>query len=166
MKVLVAYESRHGSTKAIAERIATTLARRYPETTTREITQTLDPAGYDAYVIGSAVYYGGWMDEAVEFVREHEGAFSGKPVWLFSSGPLGTALPAEPKDIAHLREILDPRDHHVFYGALDRDNLSIGERLVVGMVKAPDGDFRDWDEIDDWAMRIAQQLDASVFVTA
>ena len=166
MKVLVAYESKHGSTKAIAERIASTLARRYPDTVARPITETGDPAGYDAYVIGSAVYYGGWMKEAVEFVREHERAFAEKPVWLFSSGPLGTASPADPKEIGLLREILDPRDHHVFYGAIDRDKLSIAERLVVGMVKSPDGDFRDWDEVEQWATRIGQQLDASVFATA
>ena len=57
-----------------------------------------------------------------------------------------------------LRQTSKPRDHHVFYGALDRDELSIGERLVVDALKAPDGDFRDWSEIERWAEGIAEAL--------
>jgi menaquinone-dependent protoporphyrinogen oxidase len=75
-------------------------------------------------------------------------------------------MPADPKDIALLRATIKPRDHHVFYGALDRDNLSIGERLVVSVVKAPDGDFRDWDDVEQWATGIARRLDGSSLVPA
>jgi menaquinone-dependent protoporphyrinogen oxidase len=158
MKVLVAYESKHGSTKAIAERIATTISTHDLNAVARPIDEVDDPAGYDAYVIGSAVYYGGWMKEAVEFVREHEFWLVDKPVWLFSSGPVGTSRPADPKEMAILREAAKPRDHRVFYGDLDRDELSIGERLIVGALKAPDGDFRDWTEIEHWAEGIAEEL--------
>jgi menaquinone-dependent protoporphyrinogen oxidase len=166
MKVLVAYESKHGSTKAIAERIATTLSAHDLDAVARPIHESAGFAGYDAYVIGSAVYYGGWMKEAVEFVREHEFWLVDKPVWLFSSGPIGTSLPADPREMSSLRETTQPRDHHVFYGALDRDELSIGERLIVGALKAPDGDFRDWNEIEHWADGIAQQLNADALVKA
>jgi menaquinone-dependent protoporphyrinogen oxidase len=158
MKVLVAYESKHGSTKAIAERIAKTLSTHDLTATARPIDEVVDPGEYDAYVIGSAVYYGGWMKEAVAFVRDHEFWLVDKPVWLFSSGPIGTSRPADPRDMAMLRQTSKPRDHHVFYGALDRDELSIGERLVVGALKAPDGDFRDWSEIERWAEGIAEAL--------
>jgi menaquinone-dependent protoporphyrinogen oxidase len=166
MNVLVAYESKHGSTKAIAERIGATLARHDHEANVRPIDAVTDPAKYDAYVIGSAVYYGGWMKQAVEFARENVSAFVGKPVWLFSSGPVGTALPADPDQIAVLRQATRARDHRVFYGALDRSKLSIGERLVISAVKAPDGDFRDWNEIEKWAEGIAQELKTAVLVTA
>jgi menaquinone-dependent protoporphyrinogen oxidase len=158
MNVLVAYESKHGSTKAIAERIAKTLAGHGLDAVARSIDDVSGLAGYDAFVFGSAVYYGGWMKEAVEFVREHEFWLVDKPVWLFSSGPIGTSRPADPKEMAILRETTKPRDHHVFYGALDRDELSIGERLIVGALKAPDGDFRDWNEIEHWAEGIAEKL--------
>jgi menaquinone-dependent protoporphyrinogen oxidase len=166
MNVLVAYESKNGSTKAIAERIATTMSAHELNAIARPIDQIADPSGYDAYVIGSAVYYGGWMKQAVEFVREHEGTLAGKPVWLFSSGPVGTSLPADPKEIAILRDATKPRDHRVFYGALDRGKLSIGERVVVGAVKAPDGDFRDWAEIEKWAEAIAQEIKKPALVVA
>ncbi len=166
MTVLVAYESKHGSTKAIAERIATTISAHDLTAIARPIDDIADPAGYDAYVIGSAVYYGGWMKQAVAFVRGHQAAFAGKPVWLFSTGPTGTSRPADPKEVSMLREVTKPRDHHVFYGALDRSQLSIGERAVVGAVKAPDGDFRDWSEIENWSDGIASELKKAVLVPA
>ena len=166
MKVLVAYESKHGSTKAIAERIATTMSTHDLNAVARPIDDVVDLAEYDAYVIGSAVYYGGWMKQAVAFVRKNEFWLVDKPVWLFSSGPIGTSRPADPKEMPILREATKPRDHHVFYGELDRDELSIGERLIVGALKAPDGDFRDWNEIEHWAEGIAQQLNADALVKA
>lgn len=158
MKVLVAYESKHGSTKTIAERIAKTLAGKGHDAVAQSMEEASDLGGYDAFVFGSAVYYGGWMKNAVEFVRDHEFWLVDKPVWLFSSGPVGTPQPADPKEIALLRATVRPRDHHLFYGALDRDKLSIGERLVVNVVKAPDGDFRDWNEVVTWAEGIAYAL--------
>ena len=158
MRVLVAYDSKHGSTKAIAERIAARLAGHHNETMLRSIAEIGDPAGYDAYVIGSALYYGGWTKDAVTFVREHADAFAGKPVWLFSSGPVGKTVPADPKELDLLRTATKARDHQVFSGALDRTKLSLGERLVVGAVKAPDGDFRDWRQIENWAESIAYEI--------
>jgi menaquinone-dependent protoporphyrinogen oxidase len=154
------------STKAIAERIARTLSRHGSPAIARPVEETAELSGYDAFVIGSAVCYRGWMKEAVEFVREHERAFAGRPVWLFSSGPVDTSLPADPKEIAVLRQATKPRDHRVFCGALDRGKLSFGERVMVGAVKAPAGDFRNWNEIEGWADTIAQELDSAVPVTA
>lgn len=112
------------------------------------------------------MYYSGWMKQAVEFARDYASVFVGKPVWLFSSGPVGTALPADPDQIAVLRDATKPRDHRVFYGALDRSKLSIGERVVISAVKASDGDFRDWNEIEKWAEGIARELKTAVLVTA
>ncbi len=46
----------------------------------------------------------------------------------------------------------------MFFGALDREKLSFSERMIVKAVKAPDGDFRDWDAINGWADEIADEL--------
>ena len=42
--------------------------------------------------------------------------------------------------------------------SLDKRKLSFPERLAVKAVKAPEGDFRDWDDIDAWALKIAGEL--------
>ncbi len=46
----------------------------------------------------------------------------------------------------------------MFFGALSRDRLSFGERMIAKAVKAPQGDFRDWDAIAAWADSIADEL--------
>ena len=158
MKILVAYASRHGSTTGIAERIAAKLRASDHEVDIGPVAEVADIGTYDAYVIGSAVYYGGWMKEATAFVESNTAWLARRPVWLFSSGPVGPAAPADPKELPALREAIAPLDHRVFYGALDRHGLSIGERIVVSAVKAPDGDYRDWHEIDAWADEIAREL--------
>ena len=90
MRVLVAYASRYGATQGIAERIAATLRQQGIEATVEGAERAGDPAGYDAAVIGSAAYYFHWMKPAAKFVRSNAESLASRPVWLFSSGPLGT----------------------------------------------------------------------------
>jgi menaquinone-dependent protoporphyrinogen oxidase len=102
---------------------------------------------------------------AVQFIDCHQAQLLGKPVWLFSSGPLGAKDPKPSGDPAHIRELIEhtgARGHRVFVGKLDRRHLSLGERLVTNMVKAPEGDFRDWTKIRAWAREIASALPAPV----
>ena len=168
MLVLVAYASKHGATQEIAERIAQTLAAAGHATQARPVTAAGDLADYDAFVIGSAVYVGHWQKEAVEFVRRNRAILAARPVWMFSSGPLGTehvdaqgedlAVAAEPREILEFRDVIAPRDHRVFSGVLDPGRLGLGERAVRKLPtgrQLPEGDFRDWAEIEAWARGIA-----------
>jgi menaquinone-dependent protoporphyrinogen oxidase len=101
------------------------------------------------------------MKDAVEFVHQFHAELRLHPVWLFSSGPTGPEQPraeADPRQIPQIEQAIHPREHRVFYGALDPDKLSFLERAVVKGVKAPTGDFRDWDDIDAWAGSIAESL--------
>ena len=90
MKVLVAYASRHGATKGIAERIAQSLTNREIEVTLKPARQVQDVAEYDAFVVGGAAYAFHWLKDASTFVRRNRVVLAGNPTWLFSSGPLGT----------------------------------------------------------------------------
>jgi len=160
-KVLVAYASKHGSTRGIADAIARRLTELGFAVDARSVDGDPDPVGYDALVLGSAIYVGSWMKEATGFAEDHSDALRAMPVWLFSSGPLGVEVDDEeeqPRQLAELTEQLRPRDHRTFFGALDRATLGFGERMVVKAVKAPDGDFRDWDAIATWAVEIAAAL--------
>jgi menaquinone-dependent protoporphyrinogen oxidase len=53
-------------------------------------------------------------------------------------------------------------DHRIFLGKLDPATLSFGERLVVKMVKAPSGDFREWEKVREWGREIAGNLGAGL----
>jgi menaquinone-dependent protoporphyrinogen oxidase len=162
MRVLVTAASRHGATHEIAAAIAAGLQRRGVDADSRptEELPTLD--GYDAFVIGSAVYVGRWLDPAKDLVADNAHALADAPVWLFSSGPLGPpeALKPEgdPVDVADVMETVAGVEHRVFAGRLDRKLLGFGEKAVVVAVRAPEGDFRDWDAIDGFAGEIAAHL--------
>jgi menaquinone-dependent protoporphyrinogen oxidase len=174
VNVLVVYATRHGATQGIAERIASVLGRRGLEVTIRPVDQTGDPSAYDAFVIGSAAYMFHWLKEATGFVRRHHRLLADHPVWLFSSGPLGTdetdaegkdvRSEAEPREFAGLREDLHPRGTRVFFGAYDpaAEPKGLMERFTRLMPAArdalPAGDFRDWPEIEAWADSIADDL--------
>jgi menaquinone-dependent protoporphyrinogen oxidase len=159
--VLVTCASLHGSTREMVEVIAEVLRARGMEVEASPVESAPDPGGYEAVVLGSAVYRGSWMREAAEFARRHRDVLAARPVWLFSSGPLGTEVEdaeEQPKELAELREAIGPRDHRVFFGALFKDRLDFGERMMIKAVRAPEGDFRDWDAIRAWAESIATEL--------
>jgi menaquinone-dependent protoporphyrinogen oxidase len=117
-----------------------------------------------------------WMKQATKFVRRNSKALAGRPVWLFSSGPLGTKAQdaqgrdlcevLQPKEIAEFRETVRPRGHKVFFGALNATRLGFWHRLIYKLPAnrdgsfLPDGDFRDWAAIDAWANSIAAALKA------
>jgi menaquinone-dependent protoporphyrinogen oxidase len=159
--ILVAYASKHGATVGIAEAIAARLRERGKEAEARSVGELPEIGDPEAVVLGSAVYAGSWMKEAVAWAEDHAPALAGVPVWLFTSGPLGEEVQDvedQPKQLPALREALDPREHRVFFGALDKGELGFAERMMVKAVKAPDGDFRDWDAIRAWADDIADTL--------
>ena len=174
MQVLVAYATKHGATREIAERIAEQLKGAGAAAEVRPVQAVDDLTGYDAFVIGSAIYMGSWRKEAITFVQRHQAILAARPVWLFGSGPLGTAttdsrgqdllVVSEPKEFAEFMDALRPRGRKVFFGALDPRTLSLPERtlrlLPAGRALLPAGDFRDWPAIEAWAADIAHELAA------
>jgi menaquinone-dependent protoporphyrinogen oxidase len=160
--ILVAYASKHGATAEIADRIAGRLSERGHDARARSVDRIDELGRPEAVVLGSAVYAGSWRKEAVGFVHRHASELSTIPVWVFSSGPLGDHIVDEqeqPRQLEEIRRAIAPREHRTFFGKLDMSALSFGERMIVKAVKAPAGDFRDWDEIDAWADAIDIGLD-------
>jgi menaquinone-dependent protoporphyrinogen oxidase len=86
------------------------------------------------------------------------------PVWLFSSGPLGDPpVPVdEPAEVTALGAAIGARGHRLFAGRLDRQELRWAERAAARVVHAPEGDFRDHDEIRRWASEVASSLTTGV----
>lgn len=175
MNVLVAYASRHGSTAEIAERIADRLCDAGHSAEAVSVDEVGEVEKYDVFVIGSAAYMFHWLKGATKFVKRHRAVLGARPVWLFSSGPVGTDLvddkgrdifeASRPKEFDALGPSIRPRGEKVFFGALDPDAPPSGaaERFMNLMPAAksslPSGDFRDWDAIDAWASEIAAALE-------
>lgn len=164
-KVLVAYATKHGATAEIAEKVGQVLSEAGLQVDVLPVNRVGDLAPYKAIVLGSAVYIGKWRREAANFLRVHEKELAERPVWLFSSGPTGEGDPVEltkgwriPESLQPFVDRIEPRDIAVFSGELDPKKLSFFERWIIKNVKAPVGDFRDWDAITSWATMIADTL--------
>ena len=161
MNVLVAVASKHGATHEIAAAIGRRLRERGVAVEVRDVDDVGDLEGFDACVLGSAVYVGHWLAPARHFADANADALSAIPTWLFSSGPLGDPLKPDDEhavDVAEIVAATSAREHRLFAGALDRGTLGFAERAVVTAVRAADGDYRNWAEIDAWADEIAAVL--------
>jgi menaquinone-dependent protoporphyrinogen oxidase len=168
MHVLVAHASRHNATAQMAEAIAAVLREPgdddpRPSVDVSAVDDVDDVESYDAVVLGSAVYEGRWLPAALLFAAENEAILSSRPVWLFSSGPVGEHLSDLPdaEDLSALTESLDARGSRTFAGRLRAAELQMDERAVVRRVHAAEGDYRDWHEIRTWAEGIRDALAAT-----
>jgi len=169
MRVLVAYASRSGSTKGIAEFVGERLREHGAQVDVQGVEAGKNLADYDAFVIGSAVYYYHWLKEAKQFISQNRNVLASRPVWIFSSGPTGPRATDKkgrdlkevsgPKEIDELRQMVNPRDHRVFFGAFYRDRLKGASSMFARWIpKDEEGDFRDWKEIGAWTDGIAEAL--------
>ena len=160
MKMLIAVSSKHGSTREIAESIATTVREAGIEVDVADAGQVESVDPYDAVIVGSAVHLGRWMGPARDLVNRSADALRTRPVWLFSSGPLRTDIvdPADAAEGMKLLELVGARDHRVFPGKADKQELGFFERTAVSMVKNGWGDHRDWPAIKEWTTSIAREL--------
>jgi len=164
-QVLVTYTTKYGATAEIAEKIGQVLRQAGLRTDVLPADGVSDLTPYKAVVLGSAVYIGKWRKEAVKFLQANEKMLAERQVWLFSSGPTGEGNPVEltkgwhfPKALQPIADRIQPRDIAVFHGAINMKKLNLIERWMINNVKAPIGDFRDWDAITSWATAIANEL--------
>jgi menaquinone-dependent protoporphyrinogen oxidase len=162
MKVLITAATRHGSTFEIASGIEEVLKSAGIETVLTVPERVASLIGYDAVILGSAIYAGNWLAPARDFVARTLWALRTRPVWLFSSGPIGDpAKPTEdPAVVAEMLETTRAREHRLFAGRLERRDLGLAEKAIMTVIRAPEGDFRSWNQIEAWAMQIAQTLQA------
>lgn len=162
MRVLVAVASKHGATGEIAQRIGEVLKGRGLDVTVSSADRVSNLPGYQAVILGSAVYAGRWMNEARDLANQIASGDPVPKVWLFSSGPIGDPPKPEedPVDVAEMVDAVAAREHRVFSGKIDKSKLSFGERAIVTALRAPAGDFRDWAQITAWADDIATALQA------
>lgn len=183
-RVLVVYGSRHGATRGIAERIGEVLRLEGLDSVVIAADQVTAVGPTDAFVVGSGVYMGSWLNEALDFLRENLEMLAARPTWLFSSGPLPGSTKenadADPvtnalgpkegpgsggrRKVEELADAIQPRGHAVFLGAFDPSDppKAISERFVrlmpISSKILPPGDFRDWNAIESWAREIAGAL--------
>ena len=160
MKILLTSSSKHGSTDEVAEVIAERLRAAQIDVETKRPEDVDSVEEYDAFILGSAVYMTTWMPEAVDFTTRFHDVLRARPVWAFSVGLSG--LPkgkvSDPTRIGPVLLAIDPEDHMTFAGRFDPSKLSLRERSIAKLGGASEGDYRNWDEVREWADAIATSL--------
>ncbi|KQC03294.1 MAG: hypothetical protein APR53_01355 [Methanoculleus sp. SDB] len=156
-KVLIAYASRYGSTREIAEAIAEVLQEQGIESDLKSVMEIKNITGYDGIVIGSPIYMGKWLVEAVDFVKLFQEALRKMPVAIFAVG-FSMREPTEDNRqkalaaIHAIRPYVHPLDVGIFAGKMVFEELSEADRQIISLSGASESaDFRDWDEIAAWA---------------
>jgi menaquinone-dependent protoporphyrinogen oxidase len=165
MVVLIAYATRYGATRSIAERIAARLREHGHQVVVHATVRPIDAAMYDAVVVGSSVYNQAWLPAAQEFVRQNLDALAGRPTWMFSVGALRNpgrvgqiGARRYPQKIGGVRGYVVARDYRYFSGEFYRERIG---RLGAWLWRACGGqfgDFRNWSDVDAWAHGIAGAL--------
>lgn len=161
LKILVAYASRMGSTAEIAERIGRQLSEAGHEVQVTPCAEAPDAGGYDAVILGSALYLGRWDASARGYLRSQETALAGRPTWLFQSGPCGDGFDLEqaaaPRSVRRRSERMGLEPPVTFGGRLDRTRTKtpLSRWMATGTYA---GDFRDWDQVHAWTATVLDQL--------
>ncbi len=169
MPILIAYASRYGATREIAETIGRVLQERGSAVDVRAAAEVARLEGYRAVVLGSALYSGGWLEDARELLESFQEDLSALPVWLFSSGPTVPGDPVEalggwvyPEELRGLVAVVRPLDIALFAGKIDPDALNLQDWLINRSMRGVSGDFRNFARVEAWATHIADRLEASV----
>ena len=161
-RALVAYGSKHGSTREIAEAIAEELRAQGLDADCVEAGEVGDLDSYSSVVLGSAVYIKRWRRDAKALLKRDGDALAERDLWIFSSGPCGEPDPEkdesgflEPGWVVQRAEELGAREHVVFGGRVPQDPSNFVERAMLKSTPEEFQDLRDWDEIRAWARKIA-----------
>ncbi len=158
--ILLVYATRFGSTREVAESVATSLREAGLKVDLRLMSQVESLDQYEAVVLGAAIYNAKWHAEAHQFVARHQAALQQRPIAIFTLGPLSTSAAAMrnshrqlDKELAKYRW-LKPVAVEVFAGKYDPKKPGMGffERLL------PARDYRDWEAIRAWANALPAQL--------
>jgi len=89
MRVLVTAATKYGATGEIARAMGEVFTECGWDATVIPPDQVESVDSFDVVVLGSAVYAGHWLKPARELVDRSGDALAARPVWLFSSGPIG-----------------------------------------------------------------------------
>lgn len=158
-KVLVTYASKYGSTGGVADTIGKELCGKDVATDVALIKNASNVSSYQGVIVGSAIYMGKWMSEAVDFVKNNRDILRQVPVAYFLVC-MTLSRPTE-KNRAEVLSYMDPILKAVpeikpvgigtFAGAMDYSNLSWLNKKILKSKGTPEGDFRDWSAIRAWA---------------
>ncbi len=157
-RVLVAFDTKHGSTGQVAQTVADTLRGEGFDVHVERVDDVGTLEDVDAVVVGAPVYVGRLTKGARRLFVERRADLTRLPVAVFALGPLHED-PHEFDDAARSLEKalqavpeVDPKTIRVFGGSLEPRDL----RFPLSRMER--SDIRDWDAIRAWARALPELL--------
>lgn len=165
-RILVAYATRGGTTREIAQQIADALRVKGATVDIHAVGDVADAADYDAIVLGSAIYFRRMMPSAPRFIQQNASILESCPVAVFSVG--AQMRKPTPKNHALVESWvrnglkpypkIQPIALEHFAGAVAFKRLNLLWRVLLIITFEERGDWRNLDAVSDWANRIYPQL--------
>ena len=160
---LIAYATKYGTTKEIAEEILDILTENGIECDLINVMETGTIDAYDAVILGSPVYMGKMLVEARDFCQKYMPFLAHKWFAIFVDG-ISCCPPGENSErtlfaaIDEMKDYVNPTEKKVFSGSLNPSVLTEADAQIADMVHPPVGDFRDHEAIRTWAREIASAI--------
>jgi menaquinone-dependent protoporphyrinogen oxidase len=167
MSTLVAYATRYGTTKEVAEAVAAALREEGLDVDVRPAREVDSLERYSAVVLGAPLFMFRWHKDALRFLGRHRKALTERPLAVFALGPTH-----DPHDEEEWRDSwaqlekalakfpwLEPVALELFGGKYDPAWLRFPLNLLAG--KEPASDIRDWITIQSWAKELAGKLESA-----
>ena len=163
MRILVTYGSTRGGTQGLAEMVAGDLRAEGFEVIVLPPWQVRGLDGYDAVIVGGALYAARWHRAARRFVKRHAAEIRQRPAFFFSSGPLDdSAGRGDIPPVKGVKELMDKtgvREHITFGGRLRSDAKGFPASAIA---KKRSGDWRDDGQVRQWTRTITSQLGGEI----
>jgi menaquinone-dependent protoporphyrinogen oxidase len=166
--MLVAYGTRYGSTREVAETVATTLEEQGVEVDVKLAREVRSLDGYHAVVLGTPLHMGALHKDVRALLEKNQAALEHTPFALFALGPIKAddgidGSRAQLIDALAKLPVPTPASTTVFVGAYDPARLGFRDKMIAALPASPlhgetAHDERDWDEIRAWARRIVESL--------
>jgi len=163
-KVLVAYATRYGSTKEVAESIAATLRENGLVVEIQPLHDVQSLESFSAVVMGAPLQMFRWHKDALQFLTRFQETLGKLPVAVFALGPFHD-VESEWKEV---RSELDkeltkfpwftPVAIAIFGAKYDPATLSFPFSLLPALKQLPASDNRNWDSIREWVIELTGKL--------
>lgn len=165
--VLVAFATMFGSTREVAEAIASALRDAGAEVEVRPAREVKGLDGYGAVVLGAPLIMHKLHKDARSFLSRHEKALTSLPVAIFALGPV--KVPRDEEEWRVCQSEFDgvlaglgwlkPVATALFGGRFDPALLKFPFNVMAA--SAPSSDARDWTAISAWAAGLPARFERS-----
>ncbi len=168
-KILLAYATKHGATSSIAAKIADVLCQEGFHVDLKLAYKVKDISAYDAVIVGSPIYIGGWLRGARRFLHKNQDILADMNVAVFITCTYLKDENDVPERRAHAKELyidpifdelpdIKPMSYGIFSGEFLYRELYPVEFILMKLAKFPEGDFRNEEKIIAWALEISALL--------